>query len=51
MCAYPNITINAQNNVYLASTISRLNSPDLPSSSNNSSTATGAGNGEEDSVA
>lgn len=58
MCAYPNITINAQNDVYLTSRVGRLDSPDLPSSSYNSATTastttttTGAGNCEEDSVA
>lgn len=57
MCAYPNITINAQNDVYLTSGMGRLNSPDLSSSSDNSAaaaattTTTGASNGEKDSVA
>lgn len=51
MCAYPNITINAQNDVYLTSSMGRLNSPDLPSSPDNSTAATGASNGEKDSVA
>lgn len=53
MCAYPNITINAQNDIYLTSGMGRLNSPDLPSSSDNSAaaaTTTGASNGEKDSV-
>lgn len=51
MCAYPNVTIHAQNNIYFASAMSRLNSPDLSSSSDNSTATTGAGNGKEDSVA
>lgn len=51
MCAYPNITIHAQNNVYFPSTMSGLNGPNLSSSSDNSAATAGAGNGEEDSVA